>query len=409
MSKVLLVGAGAEVDLGFSSGSNFTYDTFYRNRKTMMNALDTFYQARVGASSQRIPEYSARFLFDQSGATFRNLIENINEAYPDFIKDELGYPLANRKVSDLTTEEFKVLYDSLIVENQNAANSKQQAIILESIPKDSHYGILESYYSDILHPNKHPYRFWKLINFYWGAFFSIISPITDSLLSRNREYLDDKYDFVLSNLNGIIEKIFTKENAETYVSRHKNSYYRKLQHSRTFNYAITTNYTPYAASIVDCNLDKISWLNGKLSQFENLETLDVIDVTASGFPNDAFPFPYLMCQSPVKPIINSMQINAYAKAIEHLTTADEITVLGYSFCDEDAHIASMVGSSLRKNENQKLIFFQYLDKNAKWEGKEADCSRLAEKIRGPDRCRRQIEVQYINGKDASRFDSYLEQ
>ena len=124
---------------------------------------------------------------------------------------------------------------------------------------------------------------------------------------------------------------------------------------------VTTNYTPYAASIVDCNNSRIACLGGKLSQFEHLPEFEYVDYSNEdrNLEDNACVFAYLLCQSPVKPVISIAQIDEFAKAARALRDADEIVVLGYSFCNEDAHISSMVGEALRDGHAKKLTYFSY--------------------------------------------------
>lgn len=132
-----------------------------------------------------------------------------------------------------------------------------------------------------------------------------------------------------------------------------------------FDGVITTNYTPYINYLMTDSNDSpshIARLSGSLSQFEDVKTLAVSDSLHEQIDSQSCIFPYIMCQSPVKPIIDANQLSEYSKAIKMLNSADEIVVLGYSFCDEDSHIASIVRTALLNNQNSRLCYFSYNDK-----------------------------------------------
>ena len=405
MNRVLIAGAGAEVDLGFRSGSSFTQDTFYRQKVSLYNALDTFYEGRLSSScAGSVPSsYEAAFLFNSKGAAFKRLIANLVKDDPGFIVKTLGKSLdAVEDESSYTSDDYKVLFNKLIAETDDSDSSHRHGAVLKAIPKDVHFGTLEQYYSELLNPQGHKRRFWKLVNFYWSAFFSIALPITDGLYGGNDEYNGNRYSYVLSNLDDAIHEIFN--DSEVLRKTSECCYYSALRGK--FSKVITTNYTPYAASVVDCDNSSIAWLGGRLSQFEHLPELEFVDYSDKGRHLEAgkFVFPYLLCQSPVKPIISLSQIDEYVKATNALRSADEIVVLGYSFCDEDAHICSMVGESLREDSKRKLVFFAHTDKCSDDFDKEEEVVELGRRLRVGDlAAKKQIEVLPICDYNSDAF------
>ncbi len=378
MSRALIVGAGAEVDLGFKSGPSFIQDTFYCQKNALYRALNKFYAGRLGKNCDdaKPTKYEPAFLFNSNGRAFKDLVQNLARDNSAFVFDLLGKSLEDiRDVSKYPPADFKNLFDHVIVEG---AASQKSGVMVDSIPKDSHFGILEQYYSELLKPNAHLVRFWKLLNFYWSAFFSIATPITDSLYDGKRSYEENKYEYTLEHLNDVISVMFSDGHIKQTLG--SESYYSALRGKA--DWVLTTNYTPYAAAIVDGNESQISWLSGKLSQFEHLPDLEFVDYSLPGHsikPND-FVFPYLLCQSPVKPVISLAQVDEYAKASEALRNSDEIAVLGYSFCKADAHICSMVGESMRSNDRRKLVYFSYVDKDSEF-NKEEIAVDLQKKLR----------------------------
>ena len=354
--SVLIVGAGAEIALGFKSGKDFTYDTFYRKKPALYDALNDFYKARVNLDDKRTPgHYQKYFLFSYNGSLFNKVIKRIQSQNPNYFINRYGIE------SDLIDDGVRKKFFSDLIEEEYSESDKGNS---DLIPSDAHFGLLESYYSSILQPKKHPIQFWKLINFYWSAFFSTLLPITDKEYGADGQYQKNKYQFVLSRLNEIICEIFEKSSIERFIQDGNASYYEKLK-GRFDGGVITTNYTPYASYVVDCDWEKIAYLSGSLATFEDPVSLSIKDICRgdSGIKPTEFVFPYLMVQSPVKPIIGQKQIKQLGKAIDMLRAADEIVVLGYSFCLEDAHIASIVGEELRESE-KTLLFLKHCEKGS---------------------------------------------
>lgn len=360
MKRVALFGAGAEVDLGFSSGKNFTADTFYRSKTALYSSLRDYYKNRLGSEAESIlpKSYVASFLLQPMGSAFKALVENIAKKQPDFVDETLGC-FSDCGSRSLEQNELKKLYQKLIIENDSSDDIWRQRSIFDCLPADMHFGILESYYSELICPNEHPVRFWKLVNFYWSAFFSVALPICDNLYSKKSDYCRNKYEYILHDLNAAISDIHNLNNIGDWCQG--NCYYNTLK--GLFDGVITTNYTPHSSYVVNFEESRLARLSGSLSSFEELETLSVFDARTSPIGDNEFVFPYMMCQSPVKPIVDSSQLLEYSKAINMLNDADELIVLGYSFCREDTHIANLVRSAAKSNQKLKIIVLLYDDKS----------------------------------------------
>ncbi len=349
------------MDLGFASGCDFTNDTFYRKKSRLYNALETFYQNRLSRNEKSsLPDsYYSSFLFNSRGRAFKLLVDNLIHVKPDAVAEVLGKSKSSiQDVSALEGSDLEKLFELLIIENDSSDDKlRQKALLREYESNQIHFGILESYYFDLLHPRDHPQRFWKLINFYWSAFFSILLPITDCLYKDVLDYEKDRYAFVLTHLDEVIKRVNNPSSFDRLIK--SNTYYAKLK--TKFDYVITTNYTPYVTALVSNQHSEVARLAGCLSWFERLDTLefDRYEDEDAFISEDTLIFPYLMCQSPVKPIISTNQINEFSKAVGFLKEADEIVILGYSFCDEDAHIASMVSSAIRNNPNMRIVYLDY--------------------------------------------------
>ncbi len=411
MKRVLIVGAGAEVDLGFKSGPSFTQDTFYRQKDILYGALNDFYQTRLGSSrSDLIPtSYKPVFLSNSRGEAFKKLVSNLVKDAPEYLFKVLGKSfdiISNEE--NLTNADYETLYKELIIESDDTDVTRRQSVTLKSLPDDAHFGILEQYYSALINPNGHKNRFWKLVNFYWSAFFSIALPITDGFYEKLDSYNENRYAYVLSHLNDTVHKMFDPNHVNQRTST--DCYYSALRGK--FDMVVTTNYTPYAASIVDNSNSRIACLGGRLSQFEHLPEFEYVDYSNEdrNLDDNACIFPYLLCQSPVKPVISIAQIDEFAKAARALRVADEIVVLGYSFCNEDAHISSMVGEALRDGRAKKLTYFSYWsDSNPSFDRATAS-AELARKLRvSNESATEKIEVVPVTNCRSHEFASRCEE
>lgn len=362
MTRVAILGAGAECDLGLPSGHDFTFDTYYCKKTRLYEALSTFYSNRLGQSEEdSLPEkYIQSFLFNSDSLAFKRLIKNIHTENPEYISRLLGRRQI-QSFESFTKNDFHILFNKIILDDAKTSEDQPQSAVNHLDTNEFHFGILEQYYSDLINPRNHPGRFWKLVNFYWSAFFSILLPIANELYRGITEYEADNYGYVLRNLDCVIKDVFSED--EIFRCSRNNCYYKIM--ANKFDGVITTNYTPYINYLMTDSNDSpshIARLSGSLSQFEDVKTLAVSDSLHEQIDSQSCIFPYIMCQSPVKPIIDANQLSEYSKAIKMLNSADEIVVLGYSFCDEDSHIASIVRTALLNNQNSRLCYFSYNDK-----------------------------------------------
>ena len=401
MNRVLLAGAGAEVDLSLPSGPNFTRDTFYCQKTNMYKALKSFYSNRLGKSEHdRIPiKYDPAFLFNTRGRAFRNLIENLMNCCPSVVCDLLDKSQEDcGKFEDLNKDDLKTLFNALVVEGDGCCKKTARGI---AIPNEAHFNILEDYYSNLLRPNENNVRFWKIVNFYWSAFFSILLPITDILYSSFGMYLSDKYGYVLPHLDDVVHRVFDVDELLRLLP--EQCYYKKL--SGLFDVVLTTNYTPYVSSVVNFERARCIRLSGCLSQFEHLDMLEFEDYSTADKHIDeaSFIFPYLLCQSPVKPIISQNQIMEFASAVTAMRNADEIVVLGYSFCDQDSHIASMVGKAIRDKSDLRLVNFCYRDDLTVGFDCKEEKLNLAGKLRIPESALTRIDVVPVRNYETKSF------
>lgn len=240
---------------------------------------------------------------------------------------------------------------------------------MAGIPDDAYFGIIESYFAALINPKKRSQSFWRLINYYWSAYFSVAGPLIDRAYKDDRLYKQkDLYTFTLSNLRDVVETIAA---GDLYTSEEIDaSYYGRLQ--GMFDNALTTNYTGLSEALFPGNPveKKCVYLSGAFWQFENLDSLTTYDLLSQAvcdqLGDNDFIFPFLMTQAPVKPLIDARQIETYARALDVFNRTDLLVVLGYSFCESDYHISALVRDYMQK-PGSRLI---YLDHGGKMTGSE---------------------------------------
>lgn len=231
-----------------------------------------------------------------------------------------------------------------------------------------YYGVIEQDFSTIVNPQRAgTVKFWRLVNYFWSAYFSILIPMI-KLSSKYEDLVKDEkrvYGNLLSAdadgqpilfevLHHLASKRYLEESRD---KTEKESYYEALKKENIpIDFVLTANYTPYVKTLglKDC---KYCYLAGSVFQFEypyELRTIDVRD-NASEIKSSDLVFPYIMTQAPVKPIIESRLIGEYSKAINHLNGCDLLIILGYSLCENDNHINSLLREYITKPKKKMLV------------------------------------------------------
>lgn len=368
-SLCLLAGAGAEADepYGLPCGDAFTWNTCYTKNDELYDALDAFYAGRLPKKSRQrnLPlTYQPLFLYAKNNSEFKKLVAAIAREDSQAFKDLL-YPSANmsKKKMDkliknaesytLDEKDYETIFDQVIT-NTGASEASRNLVVrtLRTLPRDSYFGTIETYFSSILNPARRNQQFWKLINYYWSAFFAVAEPLIKKGFEGDKRLEDEGlYSFTLQNLNEVVSEI-SKPNffAESQLL---GTYYWRLRGH--FDSVITTNYTSLS-HVLETEPIHVS---GALWKFESPESLTVRDITDEALRDDEFVFPYLLTQVPIKPIICDSQVKDLVDMENALAKATDLVVLGYSFCENDAHIASIVGSWVTERDARRLHFFYY--------------------------------------------------
>ena len=396
MNISFLFGAGAEVgkcSFGLPSGSDYTLKTMQHRHEKLYQVLRSFYGERL--SDSYVDEYRPQFLFDKDSHTFREIIYR---AALKYIKDDNEIDSKSRQgqyiekvreaeslrnlesskrdkceklkqVNGEIKELSKAVYD-LIVKN---ADEKDEDEWRENVAEEKKtlknyllfYGAVEKDFSAIINPKKVGLtQFWRVINYYWSAFFTILEPLcTNFVWYKSLNDKESFYKYVLCNLEDVLRDVY---NEYDYVALEKDTsktgnYYRAVSENFPDSFAITTNYTPFAEHYFE---KKCVYLAGRLSEFEVPEELSVKDVRREKIKRTDFIFPFLMTQAPVKPIIVPNQIREYFQAIQELEKRNTLVIIGYSLGEADNHINAILREFAQKKEN-RILYCAYSSEDNK--------------------------------------------
>lgn len=398
-----LFGAGAEHEaFNIPSGSEYTLRTMQQKHENLYNELKKFYIDRL--EDYKLKEYRSKYLFEKDSSTFRKIVdraaikcrENCEEALIDKASREymqlvIKYEqIKNKQISedseDINNEikrKLAEVYD-VIIKNARDENDESDEVA-KTVPikkyksiKDnlSFYGAVEKDFSAIVSPNNVGLTpFWRVINYYWSAFFVILMPLCEKFeWYKECKTARKRFEYVLSNLESVISEIYKEENLKCLGERA--NYYERLSNKFAGAIAITTNYTPFVEHYFGENS---IYLAGKLSEFEFPAEYAVKDLRITHAKDTDFVFPFMMTQAPVKPIVEPHQIKEYSRALSALDEADILVIIGYSLPQEDAHILAMVRKFVCE-DNKRLIYCYHDEKGNKNEKKEYDnvinCLRL---------------------------------
>lgn len=358
-----LFGAGAEAKFGLPLGPSFTYETMLHKKDAMLDALNAFYSCNADLS------YIREFMFQKNSRTL--LLEYINSLkrnsallnkIPDLEKavQTIEINPDDKESNEIIKSSLNGIYDT-IISDVNSLSSPYKDIINDL----AYFGAIEKDFSTIIDPNRvGRNRFWRLINYFWSAFFTILLPLLDNsaYYIKNEQYQLDKYKYVLDNLehvlNSIEQKFFYDNSKYSLIDKGIN-YYQVLSEAFDPQYVLTTNYTPIVRQFF--SNAKFAYLSGELTMFEDINTMSVRHYSASSRETALFPF--LLTQAPIKPIICPYQIRQYTNLDKCLNEISILFVLGYSFCEYDSHINSFIRDFIEKKDNHLICYTYKSDKD----------------------------------------------
>lgn len=368
----VLFGAGVEGCFHLPLGSDYTKETILTKKENLYEALREFYNKRETENYSQ--KYKAEYLFQNGKShTLRELVaraarglrDNPLDVQPE--KNDISYDFVNKlgKDDSVISKDFKDFVEKkydLLIKRDNIESVK----LLEKYY--SYHGTVEKDFSTIINPKEAGInRFWRLINYFWSAYFSILIPILKNedkykdMFEDSETISQQEYKFCLDNLNAIIDYIYSEGYKHLSVEKDKD-YYGILKETIMPDYVATTNYTPIVKRM-GLHDDRISYLAGKLSTFEFPNELEVVDFDSQfegdkpSLADERFVFPFILTQAPVKPIVSTYQLREYSKFIEALDNSEAVVIIGFSLGESDNHINSLLHDYIKRGRH--LIYCQY--------------------------------------------------
>ena len=365
-AKVMfLFGAGAERVRELPTGREYTKKTMLQKNKNLYAALNEFYSdtAKNGVS------YEKRYLFYSGSHTFFEILVRALEQYTE--KKKAAPNSKHKKMNSLLRafEEYKkspgeknrkkklkaevnAVYKYFIDSGKIGAGKNSDTDPYDEIIKCfTYYGTVEKDFASIIDPCAAGKRvFWRLINYFWTAFFAIYGPLT-----TGKEFKDVKeYREVLGNLSKVAEAWKSDEIKDLC----KDKYYGHFRENYPNSVAATTNYTPFVEQYWGENS---IYLAGKLIQMEDPYNLELLDLRENQDFQDRLVFPFMMTQAPIKPIVFPEQISEYSKFDEALKKRDLLVIIGYSLSENDNHVNVYLRAFLKK-QGKPIIYCNYVEK-----------------------------------------------
>lgn len=405
----LFFGAGAEACFGMINGSDFIIKSLFCKNDKMtarLNKVDAY------------DGYREEFLFRKNSNVFKDMIfrtlkkiylpsdnknkKDINNlvAYCNVkeknVKEILIRILENDRIEDIGKNKEKKqtykadkkifnnlvgkIYDIIVANNSKKPNENE--FINELKKSDFEFaGCLERDFATLMGLNKNDnFRYSRLINYYWSSFFSIMDEIVKKdkelsekykLLTKNKQI---NYSNVFLNLKAIITEIYDEKFLKNYENNKKENYYEIFSSKDFDNWklhsVITTNYTPFMELYFDrkennngkCDNKqdepkKSIYLSGKLSLFERSNENEVFDIRDDKKLKPIDYFPFIMTQSPIKPIIHPKQIIEYNNFLKALESSKILIIMGYSLTKNDNHICCFLKEYYLKGNT--IIYCKY--------------------------------------------------
>lgn len=330
----VLFGAGADNSFGISGGKNFALKVLGFDANDMNDAIKEYYR------------------------TLLSHFEHSNW-YPPFEhtswkeKDVVEASVKKKLLSMEDTIHFKKEYDEevqTVVNNLMCnENAQERYNIIERYT--SYMGLIDEKFHTIISPKAlGPNKFWNVISCYTRAYLLIVGEMIEK--AEGHLLKSDDYLNMLINPKDTFDKIVTF----CISQKSSKSYYSIIFDVASENVGIiTTNYTPLCQIISGLADDKIAYIHGKINWFESPYNLRVYDVSREQLPNELC-FPYLFIQSGIKPIVDEVQINEYAKMLQFLRDSEQLIIVGYRLNSDDNHINGIIKAYIEKKQ---VVYLNY--------------------------------------------------
>lgn len=325
MDKVILFGAGAEQGYNLALGSKFSESVVGINTEEMDDAIKEFYG---NIEDEWYPVYRETKWKDE---------------------DLLKASVKKKWLTEENIPETKDEFDDKIAKEIAELADEDRKNILNQYP--SYMGILDERFHTLISPRSlGPYKFWSVIGCYWRAYLTLVRGM----------FPDEKYSTFMNDPKKTYERMC--EHALNSMNDNNDTYYKILNKYNALGSTnikiLTTNYTPLCSKISGISDENIAYLHGSFKWFERARETEILDVTDDNpdfSRKDYFPFVFL--QSGIKPIVSSVQINEWTKALSFLNDESELYIVGYRANCDDNHINSMIRDYIV--EGHKVVYFDF--------------------------------------------------
>ena len=368
-----LTGAGCEGagQLGLPVGAGFKKDTILAK-----GVVDLIYSINQKTGSQIkngtiIAQNSTSILYQtimEHG--IENLVHKPDESSkPDesdktIFKNYLNIDSFSSEDQKEIRKKFKSIYRNKFYDviTDDAPEETLSDPVRFFLEKACFYSAVDSLFNHLRKPEQYKTEVNRVIKLYFSAFQSIIKK-----LFNEKEKME--YEEILKSKATISEKrnrlsaliLHAQERIAEENAHNDNVYYhsiRALSQRPDLDVSlITTNYTIFAEKLTGLDKSKIAYLHGRLDLFEAVQTKRV--AALSEFAETDLIFPFIFIQSGVKPIVNSLQIREFAKAVSAINDSDELHIIGYGINSDDEHITNLLRERLYSGK--KIIIYLHGD------------------------------------------------
>lgn len=174
---------------------------------------------------------------------------------------------------------------------------------------------------------------------------------------KKKRKTDSKFRKIASFLFLVQAYVSSKEAIK--VKTERPTYYDILKSKKdSYNiYIATTNYTQFSENI---GTGETVYLNGKLNEYINLDTYDILTEKEALERKNCVPF--IFPQSTVKPLVSIDVMLDYANTYNTFSACDMIAVIGFAFNPDDALLISMFRKLIK--DGRKILYFIYISNKA---------------------------------------------
>ncbi|MBD5083376.1 MAG: hypothetical protein HDT34_04360 [Clostridiales bacterium] len=378
-------------------GKTYKYSAHSYNNK--LTLLQNLVKQKITNSDTFLVEYKDTISILLHDKDFTELKED--EKLKKLIENSDIKHKSNEEKKKSIIEDFNrlIVEDDYIFQDNNDAFLKKLFDVKEDqlLKIDTNVaigGLLDSYFHTIISPSKYgKNNFSKIFNYYWFCYFVLVEGILryfkgDKSLSKY--YLDEKPNYydIISDINNFTQKIYSvniSNEGSTYYSLIKDAFGKQKEFE--INAIATTNYFRFCEILKD----DVIYLNGKLSDFEFPELLEVYDANIctdeNTFKNKNIFFPFIFGQSLLKPIINSKQIETFQAFSKELKESEILIIFGFNINEDDNHINSFLHEYV--TTGKRLIVVG-----------EEDCNKGENKVKKKLHCEecKDTNIQYCSVK-----------